>query len=207
MTVKRVFSSYPKLLFQPGTAYHYSNTGYLMLGIIAERVSNKTMKELFNEKYIHPLGLIHTVYADQYDSGGLVNVSYDSNGTVYENTENPANPHAAGSIVSIPDEEILMFAALLNGSIISSTSLNKMFLCMNCIEETSTAKVYYGSGISLIKITVPGKEAYYIGHKGKFSFFNSIIYYTPQKKAFCSIVVNQEITALDPMMFELLEEL
>lgn len=49
----------------PGAEYHYSNTGYLLLGEIAETVSGKPMDALIEEVITSPLGLQATYY-NQY---------------------------------------------------------------------------------------------------------------------------------------------
>jgi D-alanyl-D-alanine carboxypeptidase len=48
-------------LFEPGTAFHYSNTNYLLLGLVAEKVSGKSLQALFEERLFKPLGMKHTL--------------------------------------------------------------------------------------------------------------------------------------------------
>jgi CubicO group peptidase (beta-lactamase class C family) len=55
------------LNFAPGTQWEYSNSGYLLLAIIAERVSGKTMNELAREQFFNPLGMPHSIYRDRHD--------------------------------------------------------------------------------------------------------------------------------------------
>lgn len=50
------------LLFAPGSGWNYSNTGYNLLGIIAERVSNKTYGELLYERIFAPLNMKNTAF-------------------------------------------------------------------------------------------------------------------------------------------------
>jgi CubicO group peptidase (beta-lactamase class C family) len=47
-------------LFTPGTAYNYSNTNYILLGLVMEQVTGKTASELFKERLFDPLGLKDT---------------------------------------------------------------------------------------------------------------------------------------------------
>jgi CubicO group peptidase (beta-lactamase class C family) len=49
-----------KPLFDPGKDFNYSNTGYTLLALIAEKASGKTFRELLQEKIISPLALSHT---------------------------------------------------------------------------------------------------------------------------------------------------
>jgi CubicO group peptidase (beta-lactamase class C family) len=55
------------LKFAPGTRWDYSNSGYLLLAIIAERVSGKAMNELAREQFFNPLGMPQSIYRDRHD--------------------------------------------------------------------------------------------------------------------------------------------
>jgi CubicO group peptidase (beta-lactamase class C family) len=48
------------LIAKPGTKWNYSNTGYYLLGVILERVSEKTFGELLDEKILSPLDMQNT---------------------------------------------------------------------------------------------------------------------------------------------------
>ena len=47
--------------FPPGTGFHYSNTNYALLGLIAEKVDGKPLASCFQDRLFGPLGLKHTV--------------------------------------------------------------------------------------------------------------------------------------------------
>lgn len=55
------------LNFAPGTRWEYSNSGYLLLAIIAERVSGKAMNQLAREQFFDPLGMPQSIYRDRHD--------------------------------------------------------------------------------------------------------------------------------------------
>lgn len=52
------------LNFQPGEAYSYSNSGYLLLGEIVKRVSGKSLPRFARENIFDPLGMTHTHFHD-----------------------------------------------------------------------------------------------------------------------------------------------
>ena len=54
------------LNFLPGEQYTYSNSGYLLLGVIVGRVSGKTLREFAQERIFDPLGMRHTHYHDDH---------------------------------------------------------------------------------------------------------------------------------------------
>ena len=53
-----------ELNFAPGSQFLYSNSGYLLLAYMVERVSGQTLREFADERIFRPLGMSHTVYWD-----------------------------------------------------------------------------------------------------------------------------------------------
>jgi CubicO group peptidase (beta-lactamase class C family) len=58
------------LNFEPGQEWAYSNTGYMLLALIVQRVSGKPLPEFARERIFEPLGMTHTLF--QHDYGSLV---------------------------------------------------------------------------------------------------------------------------------------
>jgi CubicO group peptidase (beta-lactamase class C family) len=52
------------LAFRPGTKYEYSNTGYIILSLIVERITGKSHKEILTEKILSPLKMNNTFLYD-----------------------------------------------------------------------------------------------------------------------------------------------
>lgn len=202
-----VFSEYPDLLFPPGTAYHYSNTGYILLGLIAERSSGKSMESLFYSIVTTPVGLNHTKYLSEKTANSYDFVSFDQAGTAYHNAEHPERPYGAGSLISTPREAALMLAALLNGKILDAKHTALMITDMNRIAKGEHYQVYYGRGLSCIRITREGYRSDYIGHKGFIPFMLSSLFYCPQKNTIMTLTSNRYIETLDPLMFNLYEKI
>jgi CubicO group peptidase (beta-lactamase class C family)/pimeloyl-ACP methyl ester carboxylesterase len=55
------------LLFEPGTQFSYSNSGYFVLGLIVERVSGAPLTQFAAERIFQPLGMTNTRYVDRHD--------------------------------------------------------------------------------------------------------------------------------------------
>ena len=55
------FEAKPELIFQPGEQWEYSNTGYLVLASIVEKVSNQHFSQFLEENIFKPLGMDNTV--------------------------------------------------------------------------------------------------------------------------------------------------
>ena len=65
--VLRMLSATSKTYFAPGTAYRYSNTGYVLLGLVVERASGYSLPLYLKQQIFQPLGMDHTLL---YEKGG-----------------------------------------------------------------------------------------------------------------------------------------
>lgn len=69
------FARRHKPYFAPGKGYHYTNTNYIMLGMIAEKVGGKPVGDLINERILKPLAMggcsypAETAIPDPYSHG------------------------------------------------------------------------------------------------------------------------------------------
>lgn len=59
-----------RLLFAPGTGWHYSNAGYAVLGALIEAVTGRPYFEAMGELVFAPAGMAATAFDDAGDAGG-----------------------------------------------------------------------------------------------------------------------------------------
>ena len=57
----------PQLEFRPGTKWAYSNSNYVLLGLIAERVTGQSLVDVFRERLFMPAGLTTIAFDDPTD--------------------------------------------------------------------------------------------------------------------------------------------
>lgn len=62
--VLNLISRQKNINFKPGTEYQYSNTGYLLLGVIVKRVTGKSLRVFSDENLFKPLGMKSTMFRD-----------------------------------------------------------------------------------------------------------------------------------------------
>lgn len=155
--------------FEPDSKADYSNSNYVLLSFILEKVYNKTYPKILSEKIIKPIGLKNTYY------GGKINLtnneanSYTFAGDWKKESETDLSiPMGAGAIVSTPSDLLQFSNALFNGKIISEKSLQLM----------ETIKDNYGSG--LFQMPFGAKKAF--GHTGGIDGFTSNFGYFPAEK-------------------------
>lgn len=163
--------------FEPNSKADYSNSNYVLLSLILEKIYKKPYSEILQEKIIKPIGLKNTYV------GGKINLeNNEAHSYIFENnwikeTETDLSiPLGAGAIVSTPSDLLQFADALFNGKIISEKSLNLM----------ETIKDDYGSG--LFQMPFGTKKAY--GHTGGIDGFSSNYGYFPEEKVAFALTSN-----------------
>ena len=116
----------PNLDFRPGTGWSYSNTGYIALGMIIERVSGKTYEQFITDEFITPLGLTHTYvpldasFPEAYAKGYML----QEDGSFMElSFIHPSITWSAGCMVSTVDDLAKWVNALIGGKALKPESM------------------------------------------------------------------------------------
>jgi TolB protein len=109
------FAASKPLAFEPGTQERYSNTNYIALGLVIEKVTGLSYAEELKERVLDPLGLERTELPTTRRLPDLDDGGY-----------NPNLPWAAGAIVSNAHDLSRFYSALLSGRILSAASLGAM---------------------------------------------------------------------------------
>lgn len=117
------------LEFTPGEKFKYSNSGYILLGYIIEKVCGTSYEEFLEENIFQPLNMMSSGY-DHHDTllkhrasgysivgGGLTNAAYID----------MSIPHAAGALYSTVEDLYLWDRALYTEKLVKKSSLDKMF--------------------------------------------------------------------------------
>ena len=118
-------------VFEPGTAYAYSNTAYLLLGLIAEKVAGKSYAEQARERLFGPLGLTRTAVDDMAEvipgrAGGYSNDPKAPGGFANASFISMTVPGGAGFMRSTCDDLCAWHAALLGGRVLKPEMLTAM---------------------------------------------------------------------------------
>jgi len=114
------FAAWQPLLFEPGSATHYSNIGYEILGLIAARAGGKPVATLYRERIFEPLGLDATAYDPQGPIDGPHARGYGitPDGEQIDTTDWHAGIGAEGGIVSDAADTATFLTALMQGQLL-----------------------------------------------------------------------------------------
>ncbi len=117
------------LEFAPGSKFHYSNTGYVLLGLVIEKVSGKRYANYLADTFFKPLGLSHTAYDDFADLVENRASGYWRPAGPFENARlmTPEASDASGALRSTADDLLAWDQALHAGKLLSRASLEAMF--------------------------------------------------------------------------------
>jgi CubicO group peptidase (beta-lactamase class C family) len=124
-----IFKDEP-LDFEPGEKYQYSNSNYIILGAIIEKISGKAYEDYIQENIFQPLGMTNSGYdhRDRIMKNRAAGYSQDENGELI-NAEfvHMSNPYAAGALYSTVEDMFNWDQALYTDKLLKKSSLNKMF--------------------------------------------------------------------------------
>jgi D-alanyl-D-alanine carboxypeptidase len=163
--------------FEPGSQGDYSNSNYVLLSYILEKIYKKPFKEILTEKIVKPLGLKNTYYGGKINTANNEAYSYGYSGNWEKEPETDMSvPMGAGAILSTPTDLSRFIEALFAGKIISMTSL----------EQMKTLQDTYGMGM----FQFPFEEKTSYGHTGGIDGFKSMLSYSPDDKLTFSMTSN-----------------
>lgn len=124
-----IFKDEP-LDFEPGEKYVYSNSNYVVLGSIIEKVSGQTYEDYLQENIFKPLGMNNSGYdhRDRIMMNRAAGYSQNQDGDLI-NAEfvHMSSPYAAGALYSTVGDMFVWDQALYGEKILKKSSLEKMF--------------------------------------------------------------------------------
>lgn len=118
--------------FAPGAQFEYSNTNYLVAGLIIEAVTDRPVAEQITARLIEPLGLEHTYFPEvgEQTLRGPHPHAYHNDDPAAPLTDvteqDPSFGWAAGQMVSTPSEVNEFFTALLDGELLKPEEMEQM---------------------------------------------------------------------------------
>lgn len=155
--------------FQPNSKAEYSNSNFVLLTYILEKVFNKSYADLLQEHITKPIDLKNTYIFEKAMIENNESKSYKFMGSWKEVPKTHYSiPLGAGAITSSPSDLTKFITALFNNKLISDESLE----IMKTIRD--------GYGIGLFQFPFYGNVSY--GHTGGIDGYSSIYSYFPDDK-------------------------
>jgi D-alanyl-D-alanine carboxypeptidase len=152
----------PPLLFQPGTAHRYTNVNYVILGLIVEKVTGRSLDLVVRQRIFRPLDLEDTSY-------GTAIPPRDRSTPAWLGTpmESVGPVRGAGGIVSTTADLATFFRALLRGELFEHRLLAEM-------TETVNTGTEFRAGLGIFQADLPCGSPW--GHGGDMpSYSNQVL--------------------------------
>jgi CubicO group peptidase (beta-lactamase class C family) len=181
------------LLFEPGAGYAYSDSGYILLGLIIERLGSMSYANYLESHIFRPAGMNNTWYADneRIIPNRVKGYSVANDSVVHPAFIHMSIPYAAGAIFASAGDLLIWSNALKNGDIVTEALLQKAWNPAVLPNGTSTA---YGYGWGLCAIA--GKSTR--EHGGFLNGFFARLLEIPEEELLIAVLVNNDEDIPEP---------
>ena len=179
--------------FAPGKGWQYSNTNYVLLGMVIEKVTGMSIADVFQERLFGPLGMKDTVFpgtsnaiADPHLRG--VTVQGQDDGKTADATDwNPTEAYTAGEVISTLEDLEIWADALFTGKGILEPATQQMRRdSINHTIPPNTATAGYGFGI--------GDMGGWWGHDGQIPGYTTAVMHNYDLDTTIIVLVNSDIS-------------
>lgn len=163
--------------FKSNSKAEYSNSNYILLSFILEKIYKKSYEELLDIKIIQPQGLKNTYFGKKLELAKNECASYRFSGKwELEKETNSSVSLGAGGIVSTTEDLLFFISNLFAGKIINTASLEQM------------TKLEDGYGMGIFPVPFYDKKGF--GHTGGIDGFSSFLYIFPEEKISIALTSN-----------------
>ena len=179
-------------LFPAGTGYAYTDTGYILLGLIIERASGRTYYDLLQARILDPLQLERTISSNRLRIPELATGYFQPIPhlppirTLRDGAFrfNPASEWTGGGLATNPRDLVRWAKALYEGRALRGPYLDALLSDPNRIDEESS----YGLGVYIYDL--PLGRAF--GHGGWFPGYTARMLYFPAERIAVAIQCNSD---------------
>ena len=187
--LEKAFSAIKKreLSFDPGSQYSYTSYGYLVLGILIERISGKSYENYMMENIWSPLWMVQTHSENlktQYSFKARL-YSKNENGTIVRASKNDLSDRVPGGGVHSTLRDLLKFGDGINNHQLIGDSTLQIMLQDPQIKQGGNG---YGLGFTLYGNNPLVGPIF--GHSGSQTGCSALLFILPEKKATICILSN-----------------
>ncbi len=152
-----------KALFAPGSSWSYSNTNYVLAGLLIEKVTGRPLAEQITHRVIDRIGLRHTYFPGVGEEG--IREAHPRGyhaarpgGPLEDITRiDPSWGWAAGQLVSTPGDLNRFFSALVGGRLLGPAELAQMRTTVEVPEDSAMGTgVRFGLGVTSTPLSCGG---------------------------------------------------
>lgn len=193
-------------LFLAGMGFHYSDTGYVLIGMVIERASSNSYYATLSQRLLKPLHLADTLAFDCIAIPGLVQGYAQQSQRLFgipkqviehgQLVLHPSLEWTGGGIVSTTADLVRWAKALFEGSVLTPTLLTQMLTSIACskpLHDDTGCMLGYGLGVNIVKSAFGTCYR----HDSFFPGYNSVLAYFPDKKIAIAMQVNTDNVSME----------
>lgn len=188
-------------LFPAGEGFHYTDTGYLLVGMIIEKVSRSSYYEELADRLLVPLGLRQTTPLDQRRIAGIAQGYAPESQRLFglpgklvadgALVFDPSLEWTGGGLVTTAEDLVRWGMALFNGAAIDQPYVDQMLHSIATPEQhADDPERKYGYGLGIHVSHTPLGTAY--RHGGFFPGYNSLLAYFPDSGIVVAMQINTD---------------
>ena len=147
---------------KPGEKFEYSNTNYILAGLLIQKVTGRPVGEEITRRIITPLGLRQTYWPAQGETTirgthprGYFPAVGDAAAIDITESE-PSGGWAAGALIGTPSDVNRFLAGLLGGRLLKPAQLEEMKKTVDAPDYDTVGGSRYGLGIATFKLSCGG---------------------------------------------------
>jgi D-alanyl-D-alanine carboxypeptidase len=190
-------------LFKPGESWHYTDTGYILAGLVLEEATGEDIYKIIQQSFMDPLKLTLTSPSDRLKLNGLASgylAEENAFGLPVKTTTSPGvmawHPGiewTGGGFISNPKDLVAWAKYYFEGHVMSGDYLS---LVLDAVPiHKSHQEIQYGMGVA---IHTDGKFGTTYGHGGWIPGYCSSLRYFPDKRMAFAFQINTDIDLTDP---------
>lgn len=180
--------------FKAGKSWGYSNTNYVLLGIIIEQITHQALSITLAEQFFVPLGLKHTEYVGTgFPSTTVKHIVHGYRDNKDITSLNLSSYAAAGAIVSTSEDVAKWFKLLMSGHVLAKQQQQELMTTVaigNHAPKPATAR--FGLGVYEYNSPIYGKIWWY---QGVTEGYIGFVGYLPNQEISFAILTNKRNSA------------
>ena len=175
--------------FCPGTNWLYSNTGYVMLSRIVERVDGAPLSKVVARRVAAPIGATTMLtLGPETDPGALVAPVGRLEGAV----QTFATTGGAGPVAGGADDMVRLLEAFATGRL---AGINARDGAVARLVPMFSSTASYGRGIMVIDVPGDGGTTRWIGHTGGSPDAKAVAVYDTRRRTYVGMLLNTDVDA------------
>jgi D-alanyl-D-alanine carboxypeptidase len=189
--------------FAPGTSWHYSNTNFILLGMIAETAGKAKIGALVRTRVLAKAGLASTFFDGEEPVTGTLAPALDSRGGDATTVADPSWAWAAGAMVATPGDLATWIEKVGSGAFYDAATQKELLTTV----PTDSNGLDYGLGIMVFGPSITGGGGTGIGHGGDIQGYHTQAFYFPDRKTTLVSIVDSDSDSPNDVSIEALKVL